>query len=70
MIEVGQAYYYVLDDRFIVRVVSIGDNREVSYKYLDHPDGSDNTTHLWESPNFDLLHKPLTKLHKLLKGIE
>lgn len=69
MIEVGEVYYYVLDDVFILRVISV--DEFVNFVYLS-PDvlvdkGEINT---WNREDFALLHKPLTKLHKLLKGIE
>jgi hypothetical protein len=69
MIEVGQVYYYVKDDVYVLRVVSV-DDVFVNFTYLRPGIMSDKEIHQWGISDFERDHKPVTKLHKLLKGIE
>lgn len=68
MIEVGQTYYYLGDGSFIVVVTSVDD--KVTFEYLAPSILAGPKKHVWNGDNFEDTHKPITKLHKLLKGIE
>jgi hypothetical protein len=69
MIEVGQAYYYTKDDVYILRVISV-DDAFVNFTYLSPYILNEEEIHQWALHDFEDTHKPLTKLHKLLKGIK
>ncbi len=68
MIKVGEVYYYVYDDVFIMRVVSV--DEFVNFVYLGPDILAKGEVHQWGISDFERDHRPVTKLHKLLKGIE
>jgi hypothetical protein len=61
----------VLDDVFTMRIISVDELLGfVNFIYLEPDMLAKDAVHQWCISDFERDHKPVTKLHKLLKGIE